>query len=229
MAHVALVTGGTRGIGEAISVALKEAGCKVAANYAGNDERAREFTQRTGIPAFNLFTIPGLGPFSAWLVVFFVGLGLLLNADMIEGVEALNVLVNVLSYTRLAAVLLAKAGMAFVVNLLFFGVYVTGGEGHAPETWHFAIGHMPEVGTSVHGHEVTSIMFGGLSHGGALFFLVGLLILVVGHGLVLALGITSAGLQAVRLEYVEFFGKFFEGGGRPYVPFGYDREYTTGD
>jgi len=52
MARVALVTGGTRGIGEAISIALKDAGCKVAANYAGNDERAKEFTARTGIPAF---------------------------------------------------------------------------------------------------------------------------------------------------------------------------------
>jgi len=52
MARVALVTGGTRGLGEAISIALKDAGCKVAANYAGNDERAKEFTQRTGIPAF---------------------------------------------------------------------------------------------------------------------------------------------------------------------------------
>jgi len=52
MARVALVTGGTRGIGEAISIALKEAGCKVAATYAGNDERAKEFTQRTGIPSF---------------------------------------------------------------------------------------------------------------------------------------------------------------------------------
>ena len=52
MARVAIVTGGTRGIGEAISVALKDQGMKVAANYAGNDERAREFTDRTGIPAF---------------------------------------------------------------------------------------------------------------------------------------------------------------------------------
>jgi acetoacetyl-CoA reductase len=52
MARVAIVTGGSRGIGEAISVALKEMGCKVAANYAGNDERAREFTDRTGIPAY---------------------------------------------------------------------------------------------------------------------------------------------------------------------------------
>ncbi|KTT74693.1 acetoacetyl-CoA reductase [Sphingomonas endophytica] len=52
MARVAIVTGGTRGIGEAISVALKEAGMTVAANYAGNDERARDFTARTGIAAF---------------------------------------------------------------------------------------------------------------------------------------------------------------------------------
>jgi len=52
MARVAIVTGGTRGIGEAISVALKDMGMNVAANYAGNDERAREFTDRTGIPAY---------------------------------------------------------------------------------------------------------------------------------------------------------------------------------
>jgi acetoacetyl-CoA reductase len=52
MARVAIVTGGTRGIGEAISVALKEAGVTVAANYAGNDEKARAFTERTGIKAY---------------------------------------------------------------------------------------------------------------------------------------------------------------------------------
>ena len=52
MARVAIVTGGTRGIGEAISLALREQGMTVAANYAGNDERARAFTERTGIRAF---------------------------------------------------------------------------------------------------------------------------------------------------------------------------------
>src|SRR3954470_18864774 len=52
MARVAVVTGGTRGIGEAISVALKNAGYTVAANYAGNDERARAFSERTGIKAY---------------------------------------------------------------------------------------------------------------------------------------------------------------------------------
>jgi len=52
MQRVAIVTGGTRGIGEAISLALQEMGVKVAANYAGNDERARDFTARTGIAAY---------------------------------------------------------------------------------------------------------------------------------------------------------------------------------
>ena len=52
MAKVALVTGGSRGIGAAISVALKKAGYSVAANYAGNDEAARAFTAETGIPAY---------------------------------------------------------------------------------------------------------------------------------------------------------------------------------
>jgi len=52
MARVALVTGGSRGIGAAISIALKDAGYKVAANYAGNDAAAVAFTQETGIPAY---------------------------------------------------------------------------------------------------------------------------------------------------------------------------------
>src|SRR3954467_1943747 len=52
MARVAVVTGGTRGIGEAISLALRDAGMTVAAIYAGNDEKAREFTERTGIKAY---------------------------------------------------------------------------------------------------------------------------------------------------------------------------------
>ena len=52
MARVAIVTGGTRGIGEAISVALKDQGVTVAANYAGKEEKARAFTERTGIKAY---------------------------------------------------------------------------------------------------------------------------------------------------------------------------------
>ena len=52
MARVALVTGGTRGIGASISKALKAAGYKVAANYAGNDEAAGKFKAETGINVY---------------------------------------------------------------------------------------------------------------------------------------------------------------------------------
>ena len=50
MERVAIVTGGTRGIGAAVSVMLKENGYKVAANYGGNDARAAKFKEQTGIP-----------------------------------------------------------------------------------------------------------------------------------------------------------------------------------
>jgi len=52
MARVAIVTGGTRGIGGAISVGLENAGYRVAANYAGNDQRAQTFAERTGITVY---------------------------------------------------------------------------------------------------------------------------------------------------------------------------------
>ena len=52
MARVALVTGGTRGIGAAISMALKDAGYTVAASYGGNDEAAAKFKEATGINVY---------------------------------------------------------------------------------------------------------------------------------------------------------------------------------
>ena len=52
MSRTAIVTGGTRGIGAAIARMLKDAGYKVAANYAGNDDAARIFNEETGIPVY---------------------------------------------------------------------------------------------------------------------------------------------------------------------------------
>jgi acetoacetyl-CoA reductase len=52
MARVVVVTGGTRGIGQAISLTLKKRGYRVVANYAGNDEAARQFQVETGIPIY---------------------------------------------------------------------------------------------------------------------------------------------------------------------------------
>ncbi|MFC7047130.1 V-type ATP synthase subunit I [Halobacteriaceae archaeon GCM10025711] len=167
----------------------------------------------------------GFGGFSpvvgqVGLVVAAVGLVLLVAGEGIVGaLESPDAFVNVISYTRIAAVLLAKAGMAFVVNLLVFGAYEIEHGGEA--VVHFTLnGHVPEG---------AHVLFGGLVHMGAAGVLGGLIVLVVGHALVLALGVTSAGLQAVRLEYVEFFGKFYDGGGQKYEPFGYQRTYTTED
>jgi V/A-type H+-transporting ATPase subunit I len=161
----------------------------------------------------------------AGLAIFVLGAVLLALGEPIEVVEVLNVIVNALSYTRLAAVLLAKAGMAFTVNLLFFGVGSEPTEHGA--AWHFLIFESPQQ--FLEHYEGASILFPGLIHSGVAGVVGGLVVLVLGHALVLALGVTSAGLQAVRLEYVEFFGKFYEGGGREYTPFGYERRYTTED
>jgi V/A-type H+-transporting ATPase subunit I len=156
----------------------------------------------------------------------FVGIGMLVlgiamvsrtePAELIEAIF-LKYFVDGLSYTRIAAVLLAKAGMAFTINLLFFGAYSHHGE------FHFLIGKAPSAVTE------GEVMFPGLMHLGAIGLIAGLVVLVVGHALVLALGITSAGLQAVRLEYVEFFGKFYEGGGDEYRPFGQERTFTANE
>ncbi|QLC33205.1 V-type ATP synthase subunit I [Halarchaeum sp. CBA1220] len=160
----------------------------------------------------------------AALAVGLVGYVLLIYAEgAIGAVEgALNSLTHVLSYTRLAAVMLAKGGMAFVVNLLFFGAYRS-----AEGEFHFMLNHDWSY-VQAH-HSGAELMFGGLVHGPITAVLGGLVIFVLGHALVLALGVTSAGLQAVRLEYVEFFGKFYEGGGEKYEPFGHQRTYTTQD
>jgi V/A-type H+-transporting ATPase subunit I len=175
-----------------------------------------------GFPFIELFTIPGLGlVVDPTLLVLIVGLVLVAVAEGAIGIieSVTETFGHVVSYTRIAAVLLAKAGMALAVNLLVFGATLSEGEFHfiffmdeapVPEEVVFA--------GMVNGESPVILLVGALA---------GIVVLLLGHLVVLVLGITSAGLQAVRLEYVEFFGKFYEGGGRQYLPFGQDREYTS--
>ena len=163
-----------------------------------------------------------------------LGVTLLAIGEPPELAEVLAPIVNVISYARIMAVLLAKGGMALAVNLLAFGAYIDdGGDG----SFHFIFSadYLEYVQSHPGDYE---LVFAGMTTAfdpasvgavGVLALVGGILVAIVGHIVVLALGITSAGIQAVRLEYVEFFGNFYQGGGDSYLPFGYDREYTADD
>jgi len=153
------------------------------------------------------------------IAMFVGGLVLLALGPTYELVEFHIPLAHTLSYLRISAVLLAKAGMAFAANVLYFGAYEHHGE------YHFMISHGPEYVRSHYGAD--AIIFSGMYNSGLGIALVGILVLVLGQAVVLLLGITSAGIQSIRLEYFEFFTKFYQGNGREYVPFGHDRTYTS--
>lgn len=183
-----------------------------------------------GVVSFSGFpVVVGIaGALAALLGLVLLGIG-----EPPELAEFLSPIVNVISYARIMAVLLAKGGMALAVNLLAFGAYIDkGGEG----SFHF-------IFSAEHLHHVQEtpseeLVFAGITTAfdpaaiglvGVVALVGGILVAVVGHLVVLLLGVTSAGIQAVRLEYVEFFGNFYEGGGRAYLPFGRDRKYTRDD
>ncbi len=71
-----------------------------------------------------------------------------------------------------------------------------------------------------------NVMSGMMFDIGGIFIVVAAVIFILGHGLNTALSIIAPGLHALRLQYVEFFTKFYEGGGKIYNPFGYNRIYT---
>jgi len=159
----------------------------------------------------------------AGLAIAAVGAVMVIYAEGIIGAIEMptNAFGHVLSYLRIMAVLLAKAGMAFVVNLLVFGAYEHNGETHFM---------LPGIAGGPAEHTGEVIFPGLVWVGEGLLVVVALLgavlIFAIGHVVVLLLGITAAGIQMVRLEYVEFFGKFYEGGGDKFEPFGKQRKYT---
>ncbi len=121
-------------------------------------------------------------------------LGLIL-AVLTEGLfaimESLSMLTNLISYTRLAAVGISKAGLAFALNIIFIDML------------------MPS----------NPILF--------ILWLIGFALAEL--LLIVLLGALSVGIQALRLHYVEFFMKFYEGGGEPFTPFGPRNAYTKSE
>lgn len=107
---------------------------------------------------------------------------------MMEILEILSLLSNVISYTRIAAIGVAKGAMALAFNYI-----------------------------------VINYLFAG---GNVLVIIAGVIVLILLQLLVFALGSLSAGIQALRLNYVEFFLKFYNGGGISFEPLGYRRRFS---
>ena len=176
------------------------------------------------------FGFNGFPAIVGWAGVGMLVLGLLvlvLIGPRYEAVEFAVPFAHVLSYTRLTAVLLAKAGMALAANLLYWGVY------EDEDGFHYIHESTPAAKAA----EGKDVIFDGLANMGTTIepgpltlglegAVIGVPVFILAHLVVLAIGGTAA-IQAIRLEYFEFFEKFYEGGGRNYEPFGYDRAYTT--
>lgn len=114
---------------------------------------------------------------------------LALGEGPITVLELPTMLSNLMSYTRLAGLAVAKGAMAAAFTSLTLGAMV-------------------------------------LSGGGLVLALIGLVLFIITQLFVFVLGVFSSAIQAIRLNYVEFFNKFYQGGGVPFVPFGRKRKYT---
>ncbi len=181
----------------------------------GSESVLNEFLGFAGLPAE--VGLVGLAAFLVGLVMVGVGEGIAGVAEAPAWAFG-----HVLSYLRMVAVLLAKGGMAFAVNVLVFGSY--------PDNGYIEFG-LPGTGVAAGEADFPGLVWIGVESGSILLLAIAIIaavaVFVLGHILVLLLGITAAGIQMIRLEYVEFFQKFYEGGGEEYEPFGYDRTHTT--
>mgnify|MGYP001077702964 CR=1 FL=1 len=139
----------------------------------------------------NPLLMTGIGLFAVGVIMALGGVGGMAIVELPE------VMSNVLSYTRLIAVGMSKAGMALAFNYISLGMIVGIGMENMDPT--------------------TNIVM----------LISALLIFTVGHLAIFILAILSAGLHGIRLQYVELFKKFYEGGGLEFNPLKIKRRYTV--
>jgi V/A-type H+-transporting ATPase subunit I len=127
--------------------------------------------------------------FLVGIVLILIGLVLAVKGEGGKAIiELPEVMSNVLSYTRLIAIGMSKAGMALAFNFIAIEL---------------------------------------IAPSGGIMLVMGLLVFVVGHLMIFILAILSAGLHAIRLQYVELFNKFYEGGGLDFNPLRVIRKHTS--
>ena len=132
-------------------------------------------------------------------VLLVVGIGMAYKGEGSGAIlELPGLMGNIISYTRLAAIGMSKAGLALAFNTIAFEVM-----------W---------------GHDFHVL---GSNSGDTVMLIAALGIFLVGHLTIFILAIISAGLHSLRLHYVEFFMKFYEGGGVEFKPLKVIRKYTT--
>ena len=86
---------------------------------------------------------------------------------------------------------------------------------------------MSKAGLSLAFTYISVVLLADNGHASVLFIILGLLVFIVGNLMIFILAIISAGLHAVRLQYVELFTKFYEGGGNDFTPLKINRKHTT--
>lgn len=140
------------------------------------------------IPLKTGTTLTGIAvPYSTLVLILSGTLVLLASVGAFGFLEILEITGHFISYTRLAAICVAKGTMAFAFNAIGLGLIFSG-----------------------------NILLG----------IIGIVLIIILQMIVFILGSLSSGIQALRLHYIEFFMKFFHGGGTKFNPFGYKRRFT---
>ncbi len=169
-------------------------GCEIASHRVANilffDQPPLAWIPASGIVVGGL-TIPFfmLGALAAGIVLLLIG-------EVMAVLEIISLLANMVSYTRLAIVAVAKGAVALAFNAMFLPLIIN--EEVFASSGFRTVQLNPNLG----------------------FVILGFVFIFLAHAMVLILGSVSAGIQAIRLNYVEFMLKFYKGGGKLFSPFG---------